>query len=66
MRSIVNLAHGLGLTVIAEGVETQEQLNFIKALACELGQGYLISKPLEVERAFEYIVQPDMSLLTAP
>ncbi len=66
VRSIVNLAHGLGLTVIAEGVETQEQLNFIKALACELGQGYLISKPLEVERAFEYIVRPAMSLLTTP
>ncbi len=64
VRSIVNLAHGLGLTVIAEGVETQEQLNFIKALACELGQGYLISKPLEAERAFEYIVRPVMALLT--
>ncbi len=64
VRSIVNLAHGLGLTVIAEGVETQEQLNFIKALACELGQGYLISKPLEAERAFEYIVRPAMALLT--
>ena len=64
VRSIVNLAHGLGLTVIAEGVETQEQLNFIKALACELGQGYLISKPLEAERAFEYIVRPAMALLS--
>ncbi len=63
VRSIVNLAHGLGLTVIAEGVETQEQLNFIKALACELGQGYLISKPLEAERAFEYIVRPEMAML---
>jgi len=63
VRSIVNLAHGLGLTVIAEGVETQEQLNFIKALACELGQGYLISKPLEPDRAYEYIRRPEMALL---
>jgi len=63
VRSIVSLAHGLGLTVIAEGVETHEQLSFIKTLACELGQGYLISKPLAADRAFAYIQRPEMALL---
>ncbi len=47
------LAHALGLRVTAEGVETQEQLDFIKSLHCEEYQGYLFSRPVpaaEVER----------------
>jgi diguanylate cyclase (GGDEF)-like protein/PAS domain S-box-containing protein len=42
----VSLAHNLGLSVVAEGVETQAQLAFLAKLGCECVQGYLFSKPL--------------------
>jgi diguanylate cyclase (GGDEF)-like protein len=45
--SVVNLAHDLGLTVIAEGIETDRQLALIGELECDLAQGYLLSRPLE-------------------
>ena len=47
VRAIVTLAHNLGLNAIAEGVETAEQLAQLRALDCELAQGYLFSKPLD-------------------
>ncbi|HEX5110910.1 MAG TPA: EAL domain-containing protein [Vicinamibacterales bacterium] len=47
VRAIVGLAHNLGLDVIAEGVETVEQLEELRALGCEFGQGYLFSKPVK-------------------
>jgi len=43
--AIVNLAHNLRLRVIAEGVETEEQLNFLRLLRCDQGQGYLFARP---------------------
>jgi EAL domain-containing protein (putative c-di-GMP-specific phosphodiesterase class I) len=43
--AIINLAHNLGLKIVAEGVETEDQKNFLKNLRCETIQGYLISKP---------------------
>jgi EAL domain-containing protein (putative c-di-GMP-specific phosphodiesterase class I) len=39
----------MGLTVVAEGVETQEQLNLLRLLGCNVIQGYLIGKPLPPE-----------------
>ncbi|TCO81993.1 diguanylate cyclase (GGDEF)-like protein [Plasticicumulans lactativorans] len=44
--TIVSLAHSLGLEVIAEGVETEEQAKFLRLLKCDQLQGYLISRPL--------------------
>jgi diguanylate cyclase (GGDEF)-like protein/PAS domain S-box-containing protein len=46
VQAVVSLAHALGLSVIAEGVETAEQLASLQALGCELGQGYYWSEPL--------------------
>jgi diguanylate cyclase (GGDEF)-like protein/PAS domain S-box-containing protein len=51
VRTIVTLAHNLGLDVIAEGVETPEQLAYLKSLGCEYGQGYLFAKPLDAVEA---------------
>ena len=45
IRAIVDLAHGLGLTVIAEGVETERQLDALSTVGCDLVQGYLIHRP---------------------
>jgi len=45
-RAVLSLAHDLGMTVVAEGVENHHQLAFIKALRCEEYQGYLCSSPL--------------------
>ncbi|HEX4018730.1 MAG TPA: EAL domain-containing protein, partial [Frankiaceae bacterium] len=42
----VALAHGLGLTVVAEGVETSEQLNALHLAGCDLAQGFFLSKPV--------------------
>ena len=55
VRSIITLAHSLGKQVIAEGVETGEQLALLRSLGCEYGQGYFFSKPLETEAAGKLI-----------
>ena len=43
---VINLAKWLGLSVIAEGIETQEHVSFLKSMRCNFGQGYFFSKPL--------------------
>jgi len=55
VRTIITLAHDLGMSVIAEGLETTEQLERVTRLGCEQGQGYLISRPLDVEQATQFI-----------
>jgi diguanylate cyclase (GGDEF)-like protein len=49
VRSIISLGHTLGLDVIAEGVETAEQMGYLQALRCQYAQGYHFSKPLAPE-----------------
>lgn len=46
-RAIVSLAHSLGMEVVAEGVETEQQYQFLSNLGCDIAQGYLISAPLQ-------------------
>ena len=58
VQTIIALAHGLGLDVTAEGIETAEQLARLKALGCEFGQGYLFSRPVEPEAAELLFNQP--------
>ena len=47
VKVIVALAHNLGMEVVAEGIEEQDQMATLKTLGCELGQGYLFSKPAD-------------------
>jgi diguanylate cyclase (GGDEF)-like protein/PAS domain S-box-containing protein len=51
VQTIMTLAHNLGLSVIAEGVETEEHLMHLRSLECEYGQGYLFSRPVDRETA---------------
>ena len=55
VRAIVTLAHSLRLTVIAEGVETEDQLAQVTQLGCEQAQGYLFAKPLDACAAAQWL-----------
>ncbi len=55
VKAIVVLAHNLGLNVVAEGIETEEQKRTLQALNCEYGQGYFFSKPLAHEAAADLL-----------
>lgn len=57
VETIVTLSRKLGVDVTAEGVETPEQLQILRDLKCEYGQGYLFSKPLESDAAKLLIIQ---------
>ncbi|MBV9292500.1 MAG: EAL domain-containing protein [Frankiales bacterium] len=50
----VAMAHGLGLRVVAEGIETDRQLQTLRALGCDDGQGYLFGRPASPERVTEF------------
>ncbi len=54
---IINLAHTLGMTVVAEGIETREQFNQLQGLNCELGQGFFFAKPMTDEQATHWVMQ---------
>jgi diguanylate cyclase (GGDEF)-like protein/PAS domain S-box-containing protein len=47
VRAIIELAHGLNMQAIAEGIETQAQLEILQQLGCDLGQGYLLHRPMK-------------------
>ena len=51
IRSIVSMARELGMEAIAEGIETDEQLDQLRELSCNLGQGFLLSRPLDKQAA---------------
>ncbi|PSN20426.1 diguanylate cyclase [filamentous cyanobacterium CCP5] len=57
MQSVVRLAWNLGLEVVAEGIETQKHYAQLRGLRCELGQGYLFSRPLAQAAAEDLLLQ---------
>ncbi|WP_331774889.1 bifunctional diguanylate cyclase/phosphodiesterase [Sulfurospirillum sp. 1612] len=61
-KSIIDLAKGLDLKILAEGVETKEQFDLLSALECEIVQGYYFSRPLNSEKV-EMILQNDNHLI---
>ena len=55
MRAIINIAQNLNMTVVAEGVETPEQLAKLREMNCHSAQGYLFSDPLDSQAALDLI-----------
>jgi diguanylate cyclase (GGDEF)-like protein/PAS domain S-box-containing protein len=66
-RELVNaaiaMAHGLGLKVVAEGVETEAQLKFLASQGCEYGQGYLFSKPVAADKLTALLAEGSVGCL---
>ncbi|MBU3004604.1 bifunctional diguanylate cyclase/phosphodiesterase [Paraglaciecola arctica] len=56
VKATIAMSHSLGLTVVAEGVETEEQLKMLKALKCNFVQGYYYSKALPAQQLLEFSV----------
>jgi diguanylate cyclase (GGDEF)-like protein/PAS domain S-box-containing protein len=49
LKSIIDMAHALDIKVVSEGIEEQEQLDMLKSLNCEIGQGFLFAKPMPID-----------------
>ena len=62
VRMIVTLAESLHMTVVAEGIETEEQLFWVRNAGCLKGQGFLFSRPLPPEKAFAVTAMPAASI----
>lgn len=55
MRSVIDLAHNIGLRAVAEGVEDQAGWNLLAAMLCDLAQGYYLSPPLPAEALMQWL-----------
>jgi EAL domain-containing protein (putative c-di-GMP-specific phosphodiesterase class I) len=60
VRIIIGLARALGLEVIAEGIETSEQLDTVRELGCTHGQGFLFSRPVDPTEAEKFLAAPTL------
>ncbi len=56
--AIIAMGHSLGLRIVAEGIETHEQLAFLRAHGCDEGQGYLFSRPVSADEFAQLLVAP--------
>jgi len=61
VNAIISLAQSLKLEILAEGVETEAQLNVLKDLGCEIFQGYYFTRPLALDAFEAWVVQPPLS-----
>jgi EAL domain-containing protein (putative c-di-GMP-specific phosphodiesterase class I) len=55
--AVIAMGHALGLNVIAEGVETPEQLAVLRELGCDQAQGYFFAKPMPADQLFKFVVE---------
>ena len=60
VKTIINLSHDLNLTVIAEGIQTKEEWNFLKKLNCNFMQGYLYSEPVKLSELVEMMTAKEI------
>jgi EAL domain-containing protein (putative c-di-GMP-specific phosphodiesterase class I) len=59
--AIIAMAHSLGLSVIAEGVERESHMRLLKTMHCDIAQGYYISRPLQADKFEQLMVDPEQS-----
>ena len=59
VRSTIDLAHSLGLKVVAEGIENEQHMQILRALGCDIGQGYGISRPLAWPQIDRWLQEAD-------
>jgi EAL domain-containing protein (putative c-di-GMP-specific phosphodiesterase class I) len=64
VRSIITLGRNLGVSIVAEGVETQEQLNFLADEGCDAVQGFFIGRPAPIGQYFALVGRSDAMELT--
>jgi len=64
VRTIVDMAHTLGFTVIAEGVELDSQATFLRTLGCEQAQGFLFARPMPAEE-FSALIAARLGVVAA-
>jgi diguanylate cyclase (GGDEF)-like protein len=64
--AVVGMAHALGRSVTAEGIETSEQLAFLQALGCDLAQGYLLGRPMPFTDLVGWLASPAAPHAAAP
>jgi EAL domain-containing protein (putative c-di-GMP-specific phosphodiesterase class I) len=65
VRSTIDLAHNLGLSTVAEGVETEQILERLLEMGCDLAQGYLISRPLSADDLLSYLTSGEWKVSRA-
>ena len=61
VKAIFAMGHSLGMDIVAEGVETIENLDFLKAQGCDMVQGYLISRPIPAEQLTAMLNQENLN-----
>jgi EAL domain-containing protein (putative c-di-GMP-specific phosphodiesterase class I) len=65
VRAVIGLAKSLDITTVIEGIETREQLQAAKAEGCDLGQGYLFSKPMPEPQVAAFLAKRDHTAVAA-
>ena len=60
-RSMVEMAEGMGLQVVCEGIETEEQRRFAQDVGCHYGQGFLFYRPMSIDQVFEMIEEASVA-----
>jgi EAL domain-containing protein (putative c-di-GMP-specific phosphodiesterase class I) len=66
VRTIIEMAHTLGFTVVAEGVETETQADFLRDLRCEQAQGYLFARPMPLAEFISLLLAPRVYAPASP
>ena len=57
LQGIIDMAHAMDIKIVSEGIETDEQLDMLKSINCEIGQGFLFAKPMPIDDYNKLIIE---------